>query len=165
MSTREKIQELDAEIKALYATSASIQEQAWLKTEERDKLVAATILEEKMLTDSTWDLDSGSGAKQMVGGSGISNKDGITIYYTGTTLDAVMDLARTDYHSTFTLQQGISLRFDDNDISLRFQESKMMLPFVQKHGLIISGTDIRDKLAGLKRQVAALEAVCHAFKL
>jgi hypothetical protein len=80
-------------------------------------------------------------------------------------MEFIKELARTDYHSWFEITDGIQLRFDDNDISISFKETKQVMPFVKKNGLKIFGTGITDRLAKLKRDAVALETIVHQFNL
>lgn len=160
MSVQKEIDDLAKRIEELDDRSAELGHQAWELRRQRELLIAQMILEDELLKDTTWDVEL----------SGGSNSGGVYLSFTGRVDDQspmkkVVDMARRDYHSSFSLVEGINIRFDDNDISLTFKESKMMLPFISKYGLIINGTSIQDRLAKLKREVAALELVCHQFKL
>jgi hypothetical protein len=156
MNFLEQIAELDKSINKLDTLSGELQKKAWGLREKRNKLIAEMILEENLLGQTTWTI-SMSGGGVYLSFNGAPQK--------GTAMDTIAELARTDYHCDFTLQDGITLRFDDNDTSLVFKESKTMLPFITKHGLIINGSSIQDALSKLKREVASLEATCHQFKL
>lgn len=157
MSFLEQIAELDEKIKNLDNLSGELHKKAWDLREKRSKIVAEMILQDNLLEKTDWTLTSGSsnGVHLSMSSSG----------KTGTTLEKIQELAQTDYHCDFILQDGITLRFDDNEISLVFKESKTMLPFVTKYGLVVNAFGIKDKLARLKREVATLEATCHQFKL
>jgi hypothetical protein len=156
MSKMEKqISEMSAEIKRLEDEAADLGVKAFDLRQKREEMIAQMILEEKLLSDTDWDLslDGSSGAS-------LSYKDS-----SPNDMRFIKELARTDYHSWFEISDGIQLRFDDNDISLSFKESKQLIPFAKKNGLRINGTGIKDKLSKLKRDVAALETICHQFGL
>ncbi len=80
-------------------------------------------------------------------------------------MKALLKLSKDDFHSRFELSDGIMLRFDDDEISISFKENRQLMPFIKKYGLKVSGNKIADKLAKLKRDVAALEVVCHTFNI
>jgi hypothetical protein len=156
MNTREQIQQISKEIETLYEASGGLQKLAWDKTQAREILISQCITEEKLLQDTNWELDLGGGSATYLTYSGITP---------GTTMETILDMARHDWHSRFTVQEGISFHFDDSEISLHFVESKMILPFAQKHGMIIDGSGVQNQLARLKRDAAALELICHQFSL
>lgn len=153
--TEKQIAEMTAEIKELEDEAANLGVKAFDLRQKREELIAQMIVDEKLLSDTDWDLslDGGSGAS-------LSYKDS-----SPNNMEFIKELARTDYHSWFEISDGIQLRFDDNDISINFKESKQLMPFAKKNGLRINGAGIKDKLAKLKRDVAALETICHSFGL
>jgi hypothetical protein len=160
MSLMEEIKDMGKRIEALDDRSAELGHQAWDLRRQREELIAKLIIEEDLFSGTTWDVELGN----------FVSSSGAHLNYTGLLVDnspmkKIADMARKEYHSTFELTVGVNVRFDDNGISLTFKEGKMMLPFVEKHGLVINGTSIQDKLAKLKRDVAALELVCHQLKL
>jgi hypothetical protein len=153
MTIRERIALLSAQVSDLEDRSANLQVDAWSLRQERDELIAQLILEEKMLAGTTWDLALGD----------ITN-----LSYNETVkgeLDGIKKLIRTDWHSSFELEEGVDLHFDDSEVSLIFKDPKQVLSFIKKNGLIIGGTKVADRLNHLKREVAALEIVCHQFNL
>lgn len=155
MSFKEQINSLSDQIGELEEESANLNVKAFELRQQRESLIAQMILDEKLLVDSEWDLTIDSSA-------------GATLNYKDTSpnnMEVIKELVRTDWHSWFEISDGIQLRFDDNDISLSFKESKQMMPFVKKNGLKINGAGIKDRLAKLKRDVVSLETVCHSFNL
>jgi hypothetical protein len=155
-SLKELIAAHSVEIKNLEDEAASLQVTSFSLRQKREELIAQMILEEKLLSDTDWDLSVGGGSGDAV----LSYKE-----TSPNTLEFIKELARTDYHSWFEIQDGIQLRFDDSDISLSFKESKQLMPFAKRNGLRISGAGIKDRLAKLKRDVVALETICHQFNL
>lgn len=155
MTFRAQIEQLTAKIKELEDQSANLQAEAFGLRQNREELIAQMILEEKLLTDTEWDisLDGSSGAE-------LSYKNN-----NSTSMEFLKELARNDYHSWFEISDGIQVKFDDNDISITFKETKQVMPFVKKNGLKISGTGITDRLNKLKRDAAALETIVHQFNL
>jgi hypothetical protein len=153
MSVREKIASLTTEISALEDRAANLQVDAWALRQERDELIAQLILDEKMLAGTTWELALGD----------ITN-----LSYSETVpgeLDTIKSLIRTDWHSSFELEEGIELHFDDSEVSLIFKDPKQVLSFLRKNKLIIGGNKVADRLNHLKREVEALEIVSHQFNL
>jgi len=156
MKITKRIDELERQIQNLENRAADLSVEAHTLRTEKDTLIAQAILEEKMLDDTTWEI-------QANGAGGYSYLEFIGVVEG--MMEEVQKLARKDYHSTFELQDGIALRFDDSDITIMFNDPKMILPFAKKNNLKLSGTSITDRLAKLKREVAALESLVHQFNL
>ena len=156
MSFKKQIADLSAQIKELEDQASNLQVDAFGLRQKREELISQMILGEKLLSDTEWDLVIGIGGSDSV----LSYKD-----TSPNDIEFIKELARTDYHSWFEISDGIQLRFDDNDISISFKESKQLMPFVKKNGMRINGTGIKDRLSKLKRDVAALETICHQFNL
>lgn len=153
MTIKERIELLSEQVKDLEERSANLQVDAWSLRQERDELIAQLILEEKMLAGTTWDLALGD----------ITN-----LSYSETVpgeLDKMKALIRTDWHSSFELEEGVELHFDDSEVTLTFKDPKQVLSFIKKNGLAIGGNKVADRLNYLKREVAALEIVTHQFNL
>jgi hypothetical protein len=155
MNFKKQIEELSGKIKELEDQAANLQVESFGLRQKREELIATMIVEDKLMADTEWDLtlDGSTGAH-------LSYKDGES-----DSMEFIKELARTDYHSWFEITDGIQLRFDDNDISISFKETKQVMPFVKKNGLKIFGTGITDRLAKLKRDAVALETIVHQFNL
>lgn len=156
MKIDQELAELSAQIEQLETQAADLSVASYHLREKKEALIAQAIIEEKMLAKSTWDL-------QATGGASNTYLD-FTGEYEGE-IEKVRDLARRDYHSSFRLQEGVSLHFDDNDMSLHFDDPKMILPFAKRNDLLINGSNIVDRLSKLKREVVALETLVHHFNL
>lgn len=155
MSLNEEIQILEEQLISLDHQIGELNKQRWELQNQRDQLVARLILEENLLQGTRWILHANDSP----------HLDFDLSQENYSKIKKIQELARTDWHSSFRLQEGVVIRFDDNDVSLYFTEAKNLLPFAQKHSLIIDGTDITAKLAKLKREIAALEAIAHQYKL
>lgn len=155
MSFKKQIAELSTKIADLEEQSANLQVESFSLRQKREELIATMIVEDKLLFGTEWDLtlDGSSGAQ-------LSYKESES-----KSMEFIKELARTDYHSWFEITDGIQLRFDDNDISITFKETRQVMPFVKKNGIKISGSGITDRLAKLKRDAVALETIVHQFNL
>jgi hypothetical protein len=155
MSFKKQIAELSTKIAELEEQSANLQVESFSLRQKREELIATMIVEDKLLLKTEWEitLDGSSGAQLSYKESGSDS------------MDFIKELARTDYHSWFEITDGIQLRFDDNDISITFKETRQVMPFVKKNGIRISGSGITDRLAKLKRDAVALETIVHQFNL
>lgn len=154
MNLREELDRLTALSEKLQNEAAELGGQEYEARKKKEEIVAKIILEEKLLEESTWEIQ----------GDGVASYLEFTGPYEGKMKDA-RDLTRSGWHSSFEMEEGIEIRFDDNDTSLRFESPKMILPFVQKHKLFVSAPGVMDRLAKLKREVASLEILVHQFNL
>jgi hypothetical protein len=153
MNPRDKIASLTTEIKTLEDHSANLQVEAWSRRQERDELIADLILGEKMLAGTTWELSLGD-ITNLVHKEAVEGE-----------LNKVRELTRKEYHSSFELEEGVNLRFDDSEINLVFDEPKQVLPFIRRNDINILGNKVADRLNSLKREIVALETLCHQFSL
>ena len=155
MSFKKQIAELSTKIAELEEQSANLQVESFSLRQKREELIANMIVEDKLLLKTEWEitLDGSSGAQ-------LSYKESES-----DSMAFIKELARTDYHSWFEITDGIQLRFDDNDITITFKETRQVMPFVKKNGIKISGSGITDRLAKLKRDAVALETIVHQFNL
>src|SRR5512135_2276103 len=121
---QEQIIEMTASIQKMEEDASNLSMKAFDLRQKREELIAQMILEERLLSDSDWDLS-------------LDGQAGATLSYKNNSpndMEAIKDLVRTDYHSWFEISDGIQIRFDDNDISLSFKESKQVMPFAKRNG-------------------------------
>jgi DUF4097 and DUF4098 domain-containing protein YvlB len=155
MNYKSQIEELSSQIKDLEDRAANLQVESFDLRQKREELIARMIVEEKLMVDTEWELTMDHNSTASLSFKK-DNKGSINY---------IVELAKADYHSWFEIMDGVSLRFDDNEISISFKDSKLVIPFAKKNGLKISGNNLTNKLAQLKRDVAALEIICHQFSL
>lgn len=155
MNYKSQIEKLSSQIKDLEDRSANLQVESFDLRQKREELIARMIVEERLMVDTEWELTMDHNSTASLS---LKKDDKGSMNY-------ITELARTDYHSWFEIMDGVSLRFDDSEISISFKDSKLVIPFAKKNGLKISGNNLTSKLAQLKRDVAALEVICHQFSL
>ena len=155
MSLKPRIEELSSLIKKIEDEAARFHAEGYDLRQERTGLIARMLVEEKLMEGTEWDLtvDHNSVARLSLK----KDDEGKMSY--------VEELARDGWHSYFEIESGITLQFDDNETAIEFQNSKIMIPFAKKNGMKVSGNTLTNKLSQLKRDVAALEIVCHQFNL
>jgi hypothetical protein len=156
MNFKENIAEITIRINDLEMKSANLQTDAFNLRQEREQLLAKMILEENLLANTRWEIQ--------MSGNNIPHLEFLDAGKS-TSMEVIEELARKDYHCWFDLISGIQLRFDDNEVSLHFKESKQIMPFVKRCELKLTGTGISDRLSELKREVSALELIVHSFNL
>lgn len=157
MTLLEDIEGLNTRISSLDDTTAELSMKSYELRVQKDQLLARLILQESLLSATTWKVE-------------LNAQSNPYLQYTGKLLDGstmarVIEMARSDYHSSFELTDMVTIRFDDSDITLTFTESGAMLPFVQMYGLVIDGISLVTKLIELKESVAALELTCQRLGL
>lgn len=155
MSLKPEIEEMGSIIKKLEDEAARFHAEAYDLRTKRAGMIARMLVDEKMMEGTEWELtiDHNSVAHLSLK----KDEEG--------RMDYVEKVTRDGWHSSFEIESGITLQFDDNEIAIDFQNAKMMIPFAKKNGLKISGNTLTNKLTQLKRDVAALEIVCHQFNL
>lgn len=116
---------------------------------QKEQAIYNCIIEEGLLNQTNWSLKIERTSVILLFTGSMEN---------GSNIEKFVNLVKNKYHSDFHLQQGIALRFNDDQI-------KFILPFINHHKLIVNSTDIRKKLSKMKRDVAGLEVMCHQLKL
>lgn len=150
-----KLKKLDSEIKTLEDTAIDLQTKAFDLRQEQEYLISKMILQDKLLADSDWEL--------FLDVNNIVSLKYLPQIPITASMEFVISLTKTDYHSWFELEEGVQLQFDDSEITLTFKDNKQAVSFIKKNKLNVSGTGIIDRLTRLKRDVAALEAIYHQF--
>jgi hypothetical protein len=154
MDIKSRIEETSNLIQEFEKQSADLQMKAFECRQEREALFAKFILEGKLLDGTEWEIILKADNNVWLRLS----KDNAA-----KSIDTITDLINVDYHTWFELEPGVEFRFDDTEVSIHFSESKQVIRFVNNNGIIVNGTGISDRLAKLKRDVTALETVCHQF--
>lgn len=155
MTNRSKLEKLNASILKLNQVISDSTEDMYKLQNESGELLIEVIQDEQLLKDSIWEIDYFS--------------EHIFLKYSGNRNDAIIvsisALCSESFHSWLELESGIQLRFDDDEVSLHFDEAKSVLPFSKKHHIKITGSNITDKLQKLKRESSALEQLIHQFSI
>lgn len=158
---KEQIEKMSEDISKLDNEASSSNDKAFALRQAREDLIAKMIIEDGLLDNTSWEL-SVSSANQVIANTSMYLK---FLSSSTDSMQIIEDLARRDYHSWFELEDGIKLQFDDTKISISFQDSKTVMPFVKKNKIILVASGVEKHLSKLKRDVAALEALCHQFKI
>ncbi len=155
MNKRDQLLTLKNQIQKIENNISNLQNESYELRDKRDTIASEVILEENLLEGTTWEIESFEGRTYLT--------------YKGNIRDAefaqVADLTWSGWHSWFSLEEGIQIRFDDSVASLHFDDPKLLVPFAKRHKIIVSGQQIVDRLRELKREASALEAINHQFNL
>lgn len=154
MTDRSRIEVLNADIKKLDQSINDTVDKISLLQQEASNLMIKIIEEENLLKNTLWEIN-------------VSYK--ISLDYAGDKNDAmfkpITDLCHGTWHTWLDMEDGIQLRFDEDTVSLHFEESKQIISFANKHQIKIRGSNVIDKLQTLKRETATLEHLVHQFSI
>lgn len=155
MTNRSKLDKLNNSIQKLNQTINDSTDELYKFQNECGELLIQIVEDEKLLKDSLWDIEYFSEHIYLVY-SGIKNDS---------FLGPINTLCSGSGHSWLDIEPGIQLRFDEDEVSLHFDEVKSILPFAKKHKMKITGSNLSDKLQKLKRESSALEQLIHQFAI
>lgn len=146
---RISLEEMETEANELHAKSYELRD-------KQNELICDIIREEKLLEGTSWILD-------------VSHSQRLSLKFDGNRSNPIMEKLQSmilgGWHSGFMIEPDVELRFDDSDVTLQFKDSKLVPLFAQRNKFIIQATNITDTLHSLKRQISALETICHQFNL
>lgn len=154
MINKSKIELINASITELDKNINEALDKVEVLRQEGSALMIQIIEEEQLLKNTTWELD-------------VIHKTYLS--YCGSKKDLVFkpisDLCANIWHTWIDVEDGIQLRFDDENVSLHFDEVRTILPFVNKHKLKINGKNVSDKIRILKHEISTLEQLIHRFSI
>lgn len=115
---------------------------------KEEEVIKGVILEEKLLSSTEWVLeDWGNNVGLVADGS---PKD----------FEKLSDLVRTSWHCSFKLEDGVTLNYDDNTISVSFKKKVSIKDFISKHGLKVElSPEVVKKLQETKDQLESLKGL------
>jgi hypothetical protein len=150
---REQIEQSQVIIKELEEQSSKIGEEAYQKMISRNDLVRQLIIEESLFKGTEWEvmLYNNVPHLEFIGSRGEPP------------MQEISSMLKMGWHSDFEMETGISIHFDDNEVTIHFDEIKSIIPFAKQYQLVLQGQGLGARLQKLKREVAALEILCHQF--
>jgi hypothetical protein len=152
---RQQIEELKESISNIDLKACELQDEAAHLREKRDTIVSEVILEEELLANTNWEIRTFD--------------NDVYLQFVGKLKDerfaSVIDVVWNGWHSWFNLEPEVQIRFDDAIVTLNFDDPKLVIPFVKKHKLKVTGQTLVDRMRELKRELSALEAINHQFNL
>jgi len=152
---RSKLEKINESISKLNnSIDKMVDEIATLQATGSD-LVTLIIEEENLLKDSIWNIRH--------------RHHGIFLDYAGSYDDSILKsftkLCNDSSNAWIDMENGIQLRIDEDYVSFYFDESKMLLPFANKHKMKLIGNNLTSELQALKREYSALEKLIHQFSI
>jgi len=118
-------------------------------------LKASILEEEQLLANSKWYLKAGKTLPYLE--------------YQGSVKDELMvkvfDLICNGFHCSFYFSEKVHMQFDDNKVTLQFEDPNDIIKFVNKFKIVINGDLIKDALRRIKKDALAIEMICHQLQL
>ena len=147
-----QLERLTAEINSLDDKAAELYEQSSKLRESREILISSLIIDHKLLNGTEWEFSLR--ADNSVSLRLTKDSDIVSI-------ESLFEIFKSAW---FELLPGIELNIDE-EITLHFTENKQVVKFVKNNGMILNGSTVMSRLDRLKRDVAALENICHQFNI
>jgi GTP-sensing pleiotropic transcriptional regulator CodY len=157
MSLRARYEEINEQIKKLDDQSNLIYNEIATLNEEQAKIIQTIIKTEKALEGSSWELKLNNDRVYLVC---LDKREDA-----GNPLRSIDVLINNTYHYSFNLEEGVEIRFDDDEISIHFEENKLAMPCIKQYKLKVTSGTIATKMQALKRQVNQLELIAHQFNI
>lgn len=153
MDKREELKALISKQIALEDQAADCYQQAEPIIKKRCEVVADILLEEKMLEGSKWVLDSH--ATLSLDGDPKGQPEIIRI----------IDTVGINFYGFVDLEPGIQLEISFDNFTFRFDDPKLIPAFVKKTGMVVDSGGLVQRLRSVKREVSALESLCHLLNI
>lgn len=152
---REQLKLNEQQVEELNKQADELRESAYSLERESSNLIAQLIEEDKMLAGTSWEL--------------VASKKSAYLEFQGNLkspeMQKIFEITWNGYHSSFVLGEGIDLYYDDSRISIQFDDLKLVAPFIKKMEIVLDTSSIRDDLHKMRRDLAALEMICHQLQL
>jgi hypothetical protein len=155
-TNRERLAAVETEMSDNDKKQSTLREEEYHLSVKRHDIINDILMEEKPLQGTEWELTVGSQGR-------------VYLRYMGSRQDEVMEpiseMCSRSWHDDFSVAEGISIQFDDNEVSLAFEDSRLISIFAQKQNLTIVAPGVVDKMRQLSRELATLETLSHQFNL
>jgi len=155
MTTKDKINNFTNEIISLEKDRDLLSNKIDDLFFKRDELIFQFLIENEVLLDTRWEIKADAR-----GGAYLD-------YIPHNNINDPFSLLKeiTKNHSWFDLGKEITFELNEGAICLAFRDVKQVLPFVKKTKLILVGNSIVNSMSKLKREISALESICHNFNI
>lgn len=152
MTAKEDLQALDARIAAMEEQSNALAQQSYQLSMEREAVLKRYVLEAKLLHGTVW-------AVQLHW-----QKPDLVLNCHQKLPEEAMSLLRSGWHSSFELEDGATINFDDNDISLRLKPEVNVGQMITKYGLVIRTDEVVNQIILLTAQQEALQRLLQQIR-
>jgi hypothetical protein len=150
------LKQIQDEIAELQMQQETLRELEFPLTVKRHQIIQQLLIEEKPFSDSTWELKLNYNGKVYLAYVGSRQDD---------RMDEVDKLCSKSWHDDFKLEEGFTLQFDDNQMSLSIKDVSQIAEFAKRHELTIQGSDISERAEFLRQELSGLETVCQQLGL
>jgi hypothetical protein len=155
ISAREQLKLNEKKVEELNKQADDLHKIAYDLEKDSSAVIAKLIDEEKILAGTTWELVPGKKTTHLE----------FTGNFKSPEISKVFELTWNGYHSSFVMADGIDLYYDDYRVSIQFDDLKLVAPFIKKMEIILDMSSIRDNLQKMRRDLSALEMICHQLQL
>lgn len=156
MTIDQELAAINKEISDLDESISKLHEKSFPLEEKQRKIIVSEIIDKKMLTDSMWEIEPYSGGS-------------ICLNYKGDIEDPIMapiaNLSKNHWYHPYDLAEGVELRLDNSYITLLFDDPKKIPRFMATFKITVDGVGILNRLRELRREISALEMICHQLEL
>lgn len=145
MTAKEDLQALDARIAAMEEQSTALSQQSYQLSMEREAVLKRYVLEAKLLNGTVWSVQLHR------------QKPDLVLDCHQKLPEEAMTLLRSGWHSSFELEEGATINFDDNDITLRLKPEVNVGTMATKYGLVIKVDEVVKQIELLQTQLDAMQ--------
>lgn len=156
MSKQEDIKALDVKISECEKKQADLRGQQYELETAREELIRQVILEDGLLNGTEWTVKLSNSILYLEYNWSIDSAVGFE-------LRSVVEMCRSGWHSSFDFAKDIEFQFDDNQISIRFDDHKLIKKFIENHKLVIT-EEFSKEIAALRAELNTLETLFDAMK-
>jgi len=154
MSAREELKKIQDELGELEMQQEALRELEYPLSLKRHGIIQQLIDEEKPFSGTEWDLKINYSGK-------------VYLSYAGSRQDANMDeidkWCSNSWHDSFKLEEGVTLYFDDNNMSLGFSDSSQIAEVAKRHNLVVHAADVEERAGTLFQELTNLQKICGQF--
>lgn len=153
MNKREELKAFTDQQYALEDQASACYQKAEPIIKKRCEVVADILIEENLLKGSRWVLDSH--ATLSLDGDPKSQPE----------IKHIIDTVGINFYGIILLETGIELEITFDNFTFRFDDPKLLPLFVKKTGMIVDSVGLVQRLRSVKREVSALESLCHLLNI
>lgn len=136
MINMEEVLAIKAEMRELKEKSHKLDDQYRIKAQE---LLEKVLSCKEVLTETKWKLQGDRALESL------NSKHKM-----------ISELLQNDYHCYYTMD-GISLNFDDWDITIFFDTPEGLVKFIERTGIVLDVSSLKNKLESDRRDLKRLE--------
>lgn len=149
-SAREDMDEINTKLNALTEQINAWNELQYPLYDAKEKIISLVIQEEKLLKNSKWEIKFGYTNKMYLEYLGKLSDDKII---------EVRNLCASSFHCRFELETDVSLEFNDNVLSLYFDDSIKITDVIKRYELLIDFSDLAKRMQQFNNELESLKNI------